>query len=263
MPRKARERKPGAVYHVLMRGREKKALLKTPNDYEYFLSLLRKYREDGGPELYGFCLLPDHVHLVVREGEEPLGCYFRKLATAYACHYNLKHKRAGHVFQDRCRSVILSGPEEIFLVLSAIHTEPVRAGLCPDAGAYPYSSLGDYLNRNDYPLTDTAAMKAFFPEGDFDNIPESGQLSRVMEPPEEKKTLTDKQAEKIMKKVAHAKKLMELPVMSRKVRNAWLRRLRREGMSVTQISRFTGLGRNIVSRACSENAAEKKAASRT
>lgn len=263
MPRKARERRPGAVYHVLMRGREKKALLKTPNDYEYFLSLLRKYGEDGGPELYGFCLLPDHVHLVVREGEEPLGSYFRKLCTAYACHYNLKHKRAGPVFQDRCRSAILSGPEEIFLVLSAIHTEPVRAGFCPDAGAYPYSSLGEYMGRSKATLTDRTVMKALFPDAPWDKCPEREQLSQVMEPPEEKKSLTDKQAEKIMKKVAHAKKLMELPVMSRKVRNAWLRRLRREGMSVTQISRFTGLGRNIVSRACSENTAEKSAASRT
>ena len=254
MARKAREKRPGAVYHVLMRGGEKKALLQTENDCAYFVSQVRKYREDSDLELFGFCLLPDHVHLLVRENSDDMGTFFRKLATSYACHYNLKRKRAGHVFQDRYRTQILDGDEAFVSALRAIHTEPVRLGLCERAEDYPWSSLGDYLGTAEDVLTDTVYALSLSTAETLASGQGRVEFDFLAEPVYERKPLTDRQAEKIMKKVAHAKKLMALPVMSRKMRNAWLRRLRKEGMSVSQISRFTGLGRNIVSRACSDKA---------
>lgn len=250
MPRKAREKKPGAVYHVLMRGQDGKALFRAENDYQYFITRLGNCLEGCDLELFGFCLLPDHAHLIVRENRDDMADFFRRLATAYACHFNLKHKRAGHVFRGRYVTQILEGNDQPGLALYAMLTEPERAGLCDDYSGYPWSSVNA---ENGEPGLITGAplpSPAVLP-------PEETLAGLLAEPSREKKPLTDKQAEKIMKKVAHAKKLMELPIMSRKLRNAWLRRLRREGMSVTQISRYTGLGRNIVSRACSQKSAEK------
>ena len=247
MPRKAREKKPGAVYHVLMRGQDSKALFRSENDYAYFIQKLRSCLDECDLELFGYCLMPDHAHLLVLENRDDMAGFFRRLCTAYACHFNLKHKRAGHVFRGRYITRILENEDQLRQALRRIHTEPMRAGFRGEAWEYPWSSLSTVLNGGDPGLLSPAPA-----DDDPAGEPEEGIAALITEPYNEKKPLTDKQAEKVMKKVAHAKKLMELPIMTRKMRNAWLRRLRREGMSVTQISRYTGLGRNIVSRACSK-----------
>lgn len=251
MPRAARKKVKNAVYHVLMRGVDKHAMLRTEEDYQYFMSLLRRCKAECDMEIYGWCLLNDHVHLVVRERGDDMAGFFRHLCTAYACHYNMQRKRAGRVFQDRYRTDILETNEDVVRVLRHIYHEPVRLGLCEKPENYSFSGLSECMLHVSHPIQNMAYVLSMTDVSALCKQPDAQQDALIMDIMPQEKKLTDKEAEKIMKKVAHAKKLMELPVMTRKMRDAWLRRLRREGMSVSQITRLTGLGRNIVNRACS------------
>jgi putative transposase len=159
MPRHRRLEVPGAVYHVITRGIERRDIFKENGDYEEFIGRLKKGLKDTGSKCYGWALMPNHFHLLIQTGKKPLSDLMRKLLTGYAMYFNAHHKRRGYVYQNRYKSILCQ--EEIYLLelVRYIHLNPLRAKLVPNFQAlrqYPWCGHGVLMGtrKNDWQTTD-------------------------------------------------------------------------------------------------------------
>src|SRR5690554_3854054 len=127
MPRRAREKSSTGVYHVMLRGINKQKIFHDQEDYEKFIEIVKNYKELCTYELYAYCLMSNHFHLLIKEGKEELAAVFRRIGAKYVYWYNLKYKRCGHLFQDRYRSEVVETQQYLLTVLRYIHQNPLKA----------------------------------------------------------------------------------------------------------------------------------------
>jgi putative transposase len=106
MPRQPRPDAPGALHHVMGRGIERTNIFRIDRDRDDFLKRLANQCMDGNLIVYAWCLLSNHFHLLVRTGCEPISRSMKRLLTGYVVNFNLRHKRTGHLFQNRYKSII-------------------------------------------------------------------------------------------------------------------------------------------------------------
>ena len=92
------------IYHVMLRGINRQDIFEDEEDFLRFLAVLKECKEISGYELYAYCLMANHIHLLIRTGKEPLDLIFKRLGSRFVYWYNLKYRRTGHLFQDRYRS---------------------------------------------------------------------------------------------------------------------------------------------------------------
>ena len=150
MPRQARIDIPGYLYHVIARGIERRKIFIDKDDYEDFLSRLEKALDKTGSKCYAFSLLPNHFHLLILRGPRPLAELMRRLMTGYAVYFNLRHKRAGHLFQNRYRAILCDLDSYFLELVAYIHLNPLRAGLVKDLralGNYKWCSHGAVVGK--------------------------------------------------------------------------------------------------------------------
>jgi len=107
MPRGPRLDGPGVLHHVMVRGIERRAIFRDDQDRDDWVRRLAALAEGGAVAAYAWALLPNHAHLLVRTGKRPLGRTMRSLLTGYAGAFNRRHKRHGHLFQNRYKSVVV------------------------------------------------------------------------------------------------------------------------------------------------------------
>ncbi len=145
MPRKAREKSSTGIYHVIFRGINKQRIFEEEQDYRKFLYAIKDQQPKSGFELYAYCLMSNHIHLLLKEGEEELGTLFRRIASKYVQWYNGKYDRVGHLFQDRFKSEVVETSRYFLGVLRYIHQNPLKAGMVRDLEEYPWSSYREYF----------------------------------------------------------------------------------------------------------------------
>lgn len=129
MPRNARLDAPGALHHVIARGIERREIFSDKSDYHDYLSRLEVIIEECGVQLYAWALIPNHFHLLIRTGVTPLSSAMRKLMTGYAVNFNKRHRRHGHLFQNRYKSILCEEEPYLLELTRYIHLNPYRAGL--------------------------------------------------------------------------------------------------------------------------------------
>lgn len=135
MPRRARVDAPGVLHHVIARGIERRVIFGEDRDRADFLRRLARLLPETGTTCLAWCLLSNHVHLLVRSGPEGLAWFMRRVLTGYAVAFNRRHDRAGHLFQNRYHSVVCEDEPYLLELVRYIHLNPVRAGLVPDLWA--------------------------------------------------------------------------------------------------------------------------------
>ena len=106
MPRRARIDAPGALHHIVIRGIEGKAIFKDDTDREDFIERLSSLLQETATPCYAWALMTNHVHLLLRTGSVPIASIMRRLLTGYAVRFNRKHRRHGHLFQNRYKSIL-------------------------------------------------------------------------------------------------------------------------------------------------------------
>lgn len=142
MPRHARLDAPGALHHVIGRGIEGSAIFRADGDRTDFLSRVADLWRDGALRIYAWALLPNHFHLLVRTGGQPLAKSMRQLLTGYVVNFNRRHRRFGHLFQNRYKSIVCEDEPYLLELTRYIHLNPLRAGLVQDLEElrnYPWS----------------------------------------------------------------------------------------------------------------------------
>ena len=153
MARKLRVQFEGAIYHVTIRGVERRTLFNDNDDRERFLECLGEAVEESGVRLYLFCLMTNHVHLLVETPQGNLSAFMHKLQTAYTVYYNLRHKRVGHLMQGRFGAKPVEGDTYLLALSRYIHlnsvfvrpmmSQPLERRLA-ELWAYPWSSYRGY-----------------------------------------------------------------------------------------------------------------------
>lgn len=157
---------PGAVHHVMARGIERRAIFHDDRDRMDLLDRLRTVLPECGAALYGWTFMPNHVHLIVRSGPIHLSRVMHRVETGYATRFNRRHDRAGHLFQDRFKSPLVLGDENLMNLIRYVHLNPVRAGIVPDVGSldrWSWSGHGALLGlRPPWEFEDATTPLTFF-----------------------------------------------------------------------------------------------------
>lgn len=150
MPRQVRKQSNSKVYHIMLRGNEKKDIFLDDEDREKFISIIREKNKEKKWLIYAYCLMDNHVHLLINEGMETIASIMQKINTSYAYYFNKKYNRVGHLLQDRYRSENIEDDSYLLAAVRYIHNNPVKAGIVKDASQYKWSSFNSYLSRKSY-----------------------------------------------------------------------------------------------------------------
>jgi putative transposase len=148
MARARRPNFPFAVYHVTMRGNDRKEIFRDDVDREMMLQLFAQAAERFQLEVFAFCLMSNHYHIFLRTPEGNLSPAFHWINAVYTQRFNRRHGRCGHVFQGRFKSVIVTRDAHWHQLSIYIHLNPVRAGVVTDPADHPWSSYRDYIQES-------------------------------------------------------------------------------------------------------------------
>jgi putative transposase len=149
MPRPPRQLLSHSCYHIITRGNNRHDVFKNDEDYIYFLDLLKRFKAEHPFDLFHYCLMSNHVHMLVKTNKDSdFSTFMKKLNLAYFHHYRNNYGWTGHFWQDRFKSQAV-GKDEYFIQCGKyIELNPVRAGIVETPGKYPYSSFGHYAEGN-------------------------------------------------------------------------------------------------------------------
>ncbi len=129
MPRKARIDAPGALHHIICRGIEKTEIFRDDADRNSFSERLGRVISETNTRCYAWALIPNHFHLLLKTGSVPVTTVMRKLLTGYAVTFNRRHRRVGHLFQNRYKSILCQEDRYLLELVRYIHLNPLRASL--------------------------------------------------------------------------------------------------------------------------------------
>ena len=245
MARMARQLSDSGYMHLIVRGIGRQILFEDRADRSCFLSLLQRFSAETEVSICAYCLMDNHVHLLVcdRNGRTPL--MMKKLGVCYVRYFNRKYERVGHLFQDRYQSEAIEDNGYFLTVCRYILNNPEKAGICR-AADYEWSSYGQYDDPGAFVDTallremigDARAFAAFVSEKDETECMEF-----------EPRKHDDDWAAELIRKRLKVNSGTELQTLEKGKRNAALRALKAEGISVRQLERLTGISRGIIQRA--------------
>ena len=167
MARPLRIEYPGALYHVTSRGNEQKDVFKSRRDRDQFLSYLESAVERFGVVIHAWCLMSNHYHLLLETPDGNLSQIMRHINGTYSTYFNVKHKRAGHLFQGRYKAILVDADAYAAELSRYLHLNPVRAGMVNKPEEHEWSSYRQYVGLAEPPawLT-TSFMLGYFSGND-------------------------------------------------------------------------------------------------
>lgn len=253
MPRKARKKSESGIYHIIMRGINRQSIFEDDEDYIRFLQTLEQYKDKCGYEMYAYCLMGNHMHLLLKIGEDPLEQVIRRICGSYVYWYNWKYQRIGNLFQDRFKSEPVEDEKYLLIVQRYIHQNPIKAGLVRKIEEYKWSSYREYKSKtkvvdvnftlNIFNNDREKAIKSFI---EYNNELNHDNCLDI----EEKHRITDEEARTIIKKVCKVENTPDVQKFDISTRNTYLKELKEEySLSIRQIERLTGINRGIVLKA--------------
>ena len=223
--------------HIILRGINRENLFYDAEDYERFSSTVSRYQKQYAFEIAASCWMCNHVHLLMHAEDGKHAQIIKRIAVSYATYYNRKYDRVGHVFQDRFRSEPVNDEGYLLTVARYIYLNPQRAGIC-NAAEYPYTTIQIDGILSGY--FDTWEQLSSFLNTENDD--------RCMEY-DTKSGYSDAEALELLASVNGNRNPQSVQELDKKDRDKMLQELKTSGLTVRQISRLTGVNRNIVQRA--------------
>lgn len=135
------------MYHVIARGINRQKIFNSRADYNLFMDLIFRYKKESSCEIYAYCLMPNHVHLIIKESAWSVGEIMHRILSVYAARFNKNYDRTGHLFQDRFKSQSIEDDKYFLAALRYIHYNPVNAGLTQKLDKYEFSSFREYIEK--------------------------------------------------------------------------------------------------------------------
>ena len=249
MPRSARKKSSSGIYHIILRGINKQRIFEDDEDNLYFLNKLKTYKDISGYEVYAYCLMSNHLHLLIKEGEDPLSIAFRRLGASYVYWYNWKYSRSGHLFQDRFKSDPVETDEYFLTVMRYIHQNPLKAGIVKGIPEYPWSSYREYSQKSVICNTKFALdmfsvdhIKALQMWVEFNQENNNDQCAEY----DDGARLNDSEAAALIERVANVVNPKEIQTYEKEKRDEVIKLLKRKGLSIRQIERLTGVSFGVI-----------------
>jgi REP element-mobilizing transposase RayT len=145
MPRGAREKSSSGIYHIMLRGINKQVIFNDEEDFSRFIYYLGRYKKESDYKIYSYCLMNNHIHLILKVNSIDLESILKRIAGSYAQWYNRKYSRVGHLFQDRFKSKAIEDERYLFAAMRYIHMNPIKDNISKSMENYVWSSYSDYL----------------------------------------------------------------------------------------------------------------------
>lgn len=251
MVRALREKSDTGIYHVMMRGINKQNIFEDDEDRSKFLEILKHFKCNSKYELYGYCLMGNHIHILIKEIEDSISDAIRRISATYVLWYNNKYGRIGHLFQGRFKSEPVDNDIYFIMVLRYIHQNPLKARMVSSLAKSEWTSYHDYISNANIIDTDFGlelfssdrnnAMNLYIKYMNDKNEDKCLEF-------EDKIQLSDEDILTYLKRLG-VSNVSNLQQMERNSRNDIIREIKNlEGVSLRQISRITGIAKSVIGR---------------
>lgn len=254
MPRKARKISATNIYHVVIKGSDHQILFEEKKDYIKYLHILDYYREECNFSIYAYCLMSNHVHLIIRINEVPLSTIFRKINTSYAGWFNTKYNRTGFLQDGRFFSEPIENEDYLLSAIRYVHLNPTKAGLEESPGKkYRWSSYNDFF-ANISTMIDTKYVLSFYENiSDFRASHSQFPTEDIFDIEKARRHLPDDVAKEIIAEISKCNCSAEFQNLPLKERNKFIYQIHNKGVSIRQINRLTGTPKGVIDRILKKN----------
>ncbi|WP_247747097.1 transposase [Alkalihalobacillus sp. BA299] len=243
----------------MLRGANRQEIFHDEEDSIKFMDTIVKYKIKTGMKVYGWCLMGNHVHLLVKEGEEDISNTMKRIGISYAYYYNWKYFTTGHLFQDRFKSENVETDRYLLTVIRYIHQNPVKAGIIDRPDEWKWSSCLEYYGQNNYPVglldidfilkrfsDDLTVAKVRFKE--FNE--RKNKDACLEETGNDKRKVTDEEARVEIRKLLDGIEIAQVKSLPKQRRNEILQNVKKiNGVSQRQAARILGVSPNLIFKA--------------
>ena len=265
MPRQSRQHSNSGVYHVMLRGIDRCDIFADDQDRGKFLKILRAVTapedSDGKPlppycNIHAYCLMDNHVHLLIAEGAEDIGTVMKRIGVSYVSYYNKRHERLGPLFHDRFRSEPVDDTDYFITLLRYIHQNPVEAEMVTAPGQYRWSSWHEYSASTSRANQAICARTLPFAALPWHELCEMviNVSAGCIEPHSriERGRMTDNDARRTLEQLC-AGQMDTLQTMSKQDRKLLIRKAVASGINMRQLARITGMSYRAIYRVINPN----------
>jgi len=244
MSRLARQFSLTGLYHIVFRGINKQNIFEETEDYQKMIKTLQVLKKELKFEIYTYCLMSNHVHLLLKEKNTgDISQIMKRLLTKYVMWYNKKYHRTGALIANRYKSQPIEVDEYFLSVVRYIHQNPLKAGITDSIEMYNWSSYNEYVTENQV-IVDTSFVLNLLPLNKFKEFHkfEENEIFLVSD----KLKITD---DAIKRSITQKYKIAPLDIsqLEKSHRNEILRELKND-YSIRQIERITGISRGIIAK---------------
>jgi len=241
MPRHSRIKSDSNIYHIMSRALNKQLLFDEEIDYLRFLQILSIVKKEFKLRVYAYCLMSNHVHLIVRDTNAELSNAMKQLNSRYAMYYNKKNTRVGYVFSDRFKSEAIESKDYLLNCIRYIHQNPVKANICSKVNQYKFSSIhaykrdkGNFLN-----IVDAKPVLKLIDKDEFLKWNDEMCEGKFMDVIANK--LSDTEVIDELLKITKAKRINEFRNLDEPIKMLAVLKMIDKGVPMMQLSRITGI----------------------
>ena len=262
MTRQIRQISQSGIYHVMLRGVNRQQIFENDDDYLKFIFILHDMispkdilKRPLPPKcaIFSYCLMPNHVHILLQEKDEKLSVTVKQIASRYAMYYNNRYGHFGHLFQDRFKSEPVNDDAYFLTLIRYIHQNPIAGYLCEKAEDYKWSSWREFTNapHRMSAICDTSTILSRIPLDELKEQIETPlpKAQQVLDFDRYRGIAPDEAVIDFLKSAYDLKDPKDLQHYPKKQRYEILQAAREFGAGINQLSRLTSLSQYIVSRA--------------
>lgn len=239
------------IYHVILRGNDKQDIFYENQDYLKFLKIIQTIQKKYLYEIYEYCLMTNHVHLLIYDHKDVLSKIMQSISISYSLYFSKKYNKNGHLFQSRFLSKAVETQDYLYRLCRYIHQNPLKAKVAKTE-EYEWSSYHEFMSKskiiNPEPIlslfgqTKEESLKNFiiYHNHNEDQVNDEVEYEFVCK-------LTDSQLKEKIEKILKVKNVREIRTYDKKLRAEQLKKLKIiKGTSKSQISRVLGINKKIV-----------------
>lgn len=249
MPRCARSKSSTGMYHCILRGVDKQDIFLDSQDKRKFIKEIKNTKEKYKYDLYAYCLMDNHVHMIIKENENELSKLVHSLTTRYSAYINKKYDRTGHLFENRYFSKPVETEHYLLTLQRYIHQNP------PNMQRYYWSSYREYVGKEE--ITDTKFILSMYGNSKNDAIKNFKNFTclkkdkisiRDYKDYEITKIISDYEASKLIRQILQVDNLLDIKKYNSKIKKEYIKKIFSiEGTKVTQLSRILGIDKKTLS----------------
>ena len=245
MSRLARAFSQSGVYHILFRGVNQQNIFEEDADFEKLKQTIAIVKQDLDFEIYAYCFMSSHVHIVMKEKNiGDISLIMKRILTKYARWYNIKYGRSGALIANRYKSVPIEIDEYFLQLIRYVHQNPIKAGITDKLENYRYSSFLEYINEKD--ITDTDFLLQMISKKEFVEFHQ--EIDNLTFRVSDSKRKTDEDVFRFIKKHYQIDNPKIIAEFSKTDRDKILAELKKE-FTVRHLQRITGISRGVITKA--------------